>query len=161
MHCTECGADLPGEETCLDRFHALLAAEKPGNEAAQMHGLTVLTFMMQHPVSGNAPAWYPAAGRMMLHEMFGRGRGPHAVLAEMRQRTADADWRARVVAAYGAEQQPGPGETTIAAIDPAVPPGHAARVIAWAWSVAEARGLIPDQGPEPGSAPDHGSTVRG
>jgi hypothetical protein len=143
MHCAECGAELPGDETCLDRFHALLAAEKPGNEAAQMHGLTVLTFMVQHPVSGNTPAWYAAAGRMMLHEMFGKGRGPVAVLAEMRQRTQADDWRERVTAAY-APGPPGPvpGETTVAALDPAVPPGHAARVVAWAWSVAQARGLV-------------------
>jgi hypothetical protein len=143
MYCSECGADLPGEETCLDRFHALLGAEKPGNEAAQMHGLTVLTFMVQHPVSGGTPAWYPAAGRMMLHEMFGKGRGPFAVFAEMRQRTQDNDWRAHVTAAFGAGSPgPVPDETTVAAIDPAVPPGHAARVVAWAWSVAKARGLI-------------------
>jgi hypothetical protein len=79
MHCSECGADLPGEETCLDRFHALLAAEKPGNEAAQMHGLTVLTFMVQHPVSGGTPAWYPAAGPRgagrRLGLVGGRGAG--------------------------------------------------------------------------------------
>lgn len=88
MYCAECGADLPGEETCLDRFHALLAAEKPGNEAAQMHGLTVLTFMVQHPVGGGAPASHIPARLLLLHEMFGLGRGPHAVLAEMRRRTA-------------------------------------------------------------------------
>jgi len=147
MHCAECGADLPGDETCLDRFHALLAAEKPGNEAAQMHGLTVLTFMVQHPISGGTPAWYPAAGLMMLHEMFGKGRGPHAVLAEMRQRTGENDWRERVTAAYvPGPPGPVPGETTVAAIDPAVPPGHAARVVAWAWSVAQARGLIGNGG---------------
>jgi hypothetical protein len=27
MRCVECGAELTGAETCLDRFHALLAAE--------------------------------------------------------------------------------------------------------------------------------------
>ena len=143
MYCTECGADLPGEETCLDRFHALLAAEKPGNEAAQMHGLTVLTFMVQHPIAGGTPAWYPAAGRMMLHEMFGKGRGPFAVLADTRHWTAKENWRDHLLdMPTPAIRGPVPGETTVAAIDPTAPPGHAARVVAWAWSVAKARGLV-------------------
>ena len=32
MECGECGAVLPGEETCLERFHALLAAEQDSQE---------------------------------------------------------------------------------------------------------------------------------
>ena len=34
MRCAECGADLPGEESCIGRFHALLAAEWEHPEAA-------------------------------------------------------------------------------------------------------------------------------
>ena len=49
MRCAECGADLPGDETCQDRFHALLLAEQHSREAAEMHGLTVL--MVSHDLS--------------------------------------------------------------------------------------------------------------
>ncbi|MEA2572944.1 MAG: hypothetical protein QOH93_242 [Chloroflexia bacterium] len=36
MRCAECGADM-GDETCVDRFHALLSAESHSQEALQMH----------------------------------------------------------------------------------------------------------------------------
>ena len=49
MRCAECGAELPGEERCKDRFHALLAAEQHHPEAAAMHGLFVLAYHAQHP----------------------------------------------------------------------------------------------------------------
>jgi hypothetical protein len=47
--CAECGASLPGGETCRDRFHALLAAEAENVDLARIHGLTVLTYHLQHP----------------------------------------------------------------------------------------------------------------
>jgi len=59
-------------------------------------------------------------------------------------RTALMDqWKARFARTPGPllSATPIPGEMTIADIDPAAPPGHAARVLAWARSIAEARGL--------------------
>lgn len=61
MECAECGAMLPGDETCQDRFHALLAAEVRNPELLHVHGLTVLTYHLQHP-SLTKP-WYQAACR--------------------------------------------------------------------------------------------------
>ncbi len=50
MRCDDCGAEPSGEETCLDRFHALLAAEVDNEELRRMHGPTVLTY----PIPGEA-----------------------------------------------------------------------------------------------------------
>ena len=36
MRCPECGADPPGGNTCLDHFHALLAAETDNAELREM-----------------------------------------------------------------------------------------------------------------------------
>ena len=44
MRCTGCGAELPGEEACMARYLALLAAEQHHPEAARMHGLFVLAY---------------------------------------------------------------------------------------------------------------------
>lgn len=136
-----------GGETCLERFHALLGAESHSPEAAQMHGLTVLTFHIQHP-SLTKP-WYQAAGYSTMRRIFGEGREGRdwlGALTEggMRERQRNV---ARWKAAYGAEMPPwvatGPvaGEMTVADIDPLTPPGHAERVLAWARSVAVSRVL--------------------
>ena len=42
--CVECGAELPGEESCKDRFHALLATEWEQPETVDMHALFVLAY---------------------------------------------------------------------------------------------------------------------
>jgi hypothetical protein len=144
MTCAECGADLPGDETCLDRFHALLAAEQHSVEALQMHGLTVLTFHLQHP-SLTKP-WYQVAGYDTMRRSFGEGRDWLEVLAEggMKQRHANvARWKATVGPVMPPEivTSPVPGEMTVADIDPDAPPGHAGRVLAWGRSVAEKRVL--------------------
>jgi hypothetical protein len=44
-----CGAVLPADEGCTDRFHLLLAAEQHYPDSAAMHGLFVLTYYAQHP----------------------------------------------------------------------------------------------------------------
>jgi hypothetical protein len=46
--CPECGARLPGEETCRDRFTSaqLLEGEQPGRYT--VHHLSVPCFMLQH-----------------------------------------------------------------------------------------------------------------
>ncbi len=146
MRCEECGADM-GDETCLDRFHALLGAEYHSQEAAQMHGLTVLTFHIQHP-SLTKP-WYQVSGYGFLRRMFGEGRDGRdwgQVLTEggMRKRQADvARWKATIGPEMPAEivTYPVAGELTVADIDPAAPPGHSERVLAWARSVADGRVL--------------------
>src|SRR5689334_967870 len=83
MECAECGATLPGEETCQDRFHAVLAAEWHNPELARMHGLTVLTYHVQHP-SLTKP-WYQAAAYDALRRSFGEGRDWSDVLMEGRR----------------------------------------------------------------------------
>jgi hypothetical protein len=147
MKCAECGADMPGEETCLDRFYTLLGAEYHSPEVSEMHGLAVLIFHLQHP-SLTKP-WYQAYGYEFMRRIFGEGRDGKDWLevltgGGMQARQADvARWKAR----YGTKMpteivtQPLPGEMTVADIDPEAPPGHRERVLVWARSVAEGRVL--------------------
>ena len=84
MRCAECGADVPNNETCLDRFHALLAAEAENEELRRMHGLTVLTYHLQHP-SLTKP-WYQLFGAHVLQRVFGQGEDWGDVLMEIHPR---------------------------------------------------------------------------
>jgi hypothetical protein len=143
MVCTECGAILPGDETCRDRFHALLAAEVHNTELMHVHGLTVLTYHLQHP-SLTKP-WYQAAGYDLMRRMFEPGRDWQEVLmAGQRQGTAQRE-AARWKQSYGSVMppevvtEPVAGEMTVADIDPEAPSGQGERVVAWARSVAEGR----------------------
>ena len=79
MKCAECSAELPGEETCINRFHALLAAEQEYPEAATMHGLFVLTYYAQHP--SLCKPWLRMSQKETLREIFGKGRSWREVLA--------------------------------------------------------------------------------
>jgi hypothetical protein len=150
MRCGECGAESGGDETCLDRFHALLAAEDDNEELRQMHGLTVLTYHLQHP-SLTKP-WYQLFGARVLQRVFGHGEDWGEVLMETHPRRigrrADAAV-ARLKAAGGPTMpswvvsHPIAGELTIATMDPDASPGPAHQVLAWAQSVAEQRYLCP------------------
>ncbi len=44
VRCVECGAELPGEESCKDPFYALLATEWEQPETVDMHALFVLAY---------------------------------------------------------------------------------------------------------------------
>ncbi len=148
MRCDECGAEIPGHEMCLDRFHALLAAEVDNEELRRMHGLTVLTYHLQHP-SLTKP-WYQLFGARVLQRVFGQGEDWGDVLMETHPRRigrrADAAV-ARLKAAAGPTMpnwvisHPIAGELTIATIDPNASPGPAQQVLTWARSVAEQRYL--------------------
>jgi hypothetical protein len=149
MRCEECGADVPREETCLDRFHALLAAEVENNELRQMHGLTVLTYYLQHP-SLTKP-WFQVTGAETMRRVFAGGEDWRGVLMEVhprgvgRQRSAAAV--ARIKAASGAIMpdwviaHPMQDELTVANIDPTATAGQADQILNWARSVAECRYL--------------------
>jgi hypothetical protein len=151
VKCIECGAELPGKETCLDRFGALLAAERDaeGNltEAFKVHGLTVMTFYLQHAGgSGYTKRWMLDSAEQAMLQIFREGRDHAEVLPPDRR-------VARQKAATAAKAMPGahdpitsivgplPGELTIATLDPANLSDHIERVIAWAQSVAEHRVL--------------------
>ena len=148
MRCDECGAELAGDETCLARFHILLAAEVDNEELRRMHGLTVLTYHLQHP-SLTKP-WYQLFGARVFQRVFGQGEDWGDVLMETHPRRigrrADAAV-ARLKAAAGPTMpewvvtHPIAGEMTIAMIDPDAVPGPAQQVLAWARSVAERRYL--------------------
>jgi hypothetical protein len=148
MRCQEWGAEVQGDETCLDRFHALLAAEVDNEELRQMHGLTVLTYHLQHP-SLTKP-WYQIFGARVLQRVFGQGEDWGDVLMEMHPhrigRRADTAV-ARLKAAAGSTMpdwvvsHPIAGELTIATIDPDASPAPAQQILAWARSVAEQRYL--------------------
>jgi hypothetical protein len=149
MRCEECGAVVPGDETCLVLFHALLAAEVDNEELRQMHGLTVLTYHLQHP-SLTKP-WYQVFGARVLQRVFGQGEDWDDVLMEIHPRRIGrrADTAvARLKAAAGPTMpiwvvtHPVAGELTIATIDPDASPGPAQQILAWARSVAEHRYLL-------------------
>jgi hypothetical protein len=147
VRCHECGAVLTGEETCRDRFHLLLAAEADNEELATMHGLTVLTYHIQHP-SLTKP-WFQISGAETFRRVFDQGEDWRAVLLENhprgvgRQKSAAAI--ARLKASAGSTMpdwivsQPIAGELTIVSVDPSAPSGQADQVLAWARSVAEHR----------------------
>jgi len=146
MECRECGAALPGDETCQDRFHALLVAEQHNAELARMHGLTVLTYHLQHP--SLTKAWYQAAGYDTMRRGFGQGRDWWEALSEGRRRGTAEQEAARWKDAYKAAgatmppwvvTRPVASELTVADVDPAAPSGQADAVIAWGRSVAEER----------------------
>lgn len=146
MRCEECGADVSGDETCLDRFHTLLAAEVDSEELRRMHGSTVLTYHLQHP-SLTKP-WYQIFGAGVLQRVLEQGEDRGDVLMETHPRRIGrrADGAvARLKATAGPTMpkwvisRPIPGELTIATIDPETSPGPAQLVLAWARSVAEQR----------------------
>jgi uncharacterized protein DUF5946 len=139
MRCDECGADLPYDQTCAARFEALLASDFGGvAEAFDVHGLTVLTYQLQHP--HGAKPWYLALGYELMRRIFGQGEDWREVLLEMRQGDTVERWKRAVrTEPPGIVKGPVPGEITIAEIDPAAPAGHAERVLAWARSVAQGR----------------------
>lgn len=141
MKCNECGADLPGAETCLNRFHALLASERHSEEAARMHGLTVLTFHTQHP--SLVKPWYQAGAYQALRRIFGQGEDWSWVLRDTSRKAGTNRFKSGIaeIPAY-VVRGPVSGEMTIADLDPEAPPGHADRVMAWARSVTEKRVLV-------------------
>jgi hypothetical protein len=147
VRCAECGALLPGDETCRDRFHLLLAAEVDNAELAAMHGLTVLTYHMQHP-SLTKP-WFQVYGAEALRRVFARGEDWGAVLLEEHPRGVGRRRSAAAIAARKAAAPPTmpewvaahpiAGELTIASIDPIAASGQSEQVLAWARSVAQDR----------------------
>jgi hypothetical protein len=151
MRCDECGASLPGEERCLDRFHALLAAEVYNAELARMHGLTVLTYYTQHP--SRAKPWLQVANYAVLRRAFGEGRD---WLATLREGNTHANV-ARLKATVGPTMPPWvvtapvAGELTVVDVDPVAPLGQAEQVLAWARSVAERR-VLPSAMPQAGES---------
>lgn len=149
MRCPACGAELAGGETCLGRFHALLAAEVGSVELRQMHGLMVLTYHLQHP--SLTKAWFQVAGAETMRRVFGQGEHWQGVLLEghprgVGRRTAAAIAARRKRAAPAAMPDwviahPVPDELTVVSINPHAATGQAEQVMCWARSVAEHRFL--------------------
>lgn len=147
MRCIECGAELPCGETCLDRFHALLAAEQDHPVATAMHGLFVLTYYAQHP--SLCRPWLRGWQGKTMRAVFREGRDWREVLAwpEDRARRQEAVDRAK--ARYAGDRgtpevgAPIAGEATVAGLpvpgSPRYPSEYPAQVEAWARSVAEHR----------------------
>ena len=147
MRCAECGADLPGEESCTGRFHALLAAEWEHPEAAEMHGLFVLTYHFQHP--SLCKPWLRALQKEWMREIFGKGGQWREVLAWPKDRTRrqkDVD-RAKErfdgAAQTTAATRPVAGEITVADLpapgSTGYPSEYPGKVEVWARSVAQNR----------------------
>ena len=151
MYCKECGASLPGEEGCYDRFGALLSAEREeaGNltEAFYFHGLTVTTYYLQHAGGlGYTKRYMVDGAEQALRRIFSEGRD-QAEVFPTGQRAVRQQAAAQAKAAPGANYPittvvgPLEGELTIASIDPNNMTGHKERIMAWARSVAEHRVL--------------------
>lgn len=149
MRCEECGAGCASAETCSDLFHALLAAEAENAALRQMHGMTVMTYFLQHP-SLTKP-WHQVRGREVMRRIFGQGEAWESVLLEIhprgvgRRRSAAAV--AKLKSAGPAEMpawviaRPIPGELTVASIDLSAARDEKAQILAWARSAAEHRFL--------------------
>lgn len=149
MQCQECGAELPTTGACIDRFHALLAAEAHNDELRRMHGLTVLTYYLQHP-SLTKP-WYQHYGRETMRRIFGQGEDWQAVLLESHPRGVGRQQSAAAIArlkAAGPKTMPDwvvtgpvPGELTVFSVDPEAASGQGGQIMVWARSVAVNRFL--------------------
>lgn len=164
MRCTECGAELPGGETCDERFGALLAAEVANEELARLHGLTVLTYHLQHP--SRTKPWYQLFGAEVMRRAFAPGQSEDWVDAleaaterpggydrernRWRQVGPQKAWERRLNERKQAagdtmpdwvRAHPISGEATIADIDLAASSGQTPQVLAWARSVAKLRVL--------------------
>jgi Family of unknown function (DUF5946) len=149
MRCEECGADLSSVDSCLARFHTLLAAEADNAELRRMHGLTVLTYHLQHP-SLTKP-WFQIYGAEVMRRVFAGGENWGDVLLENHPRGVGRRRSAAAIERHKASggstmpdwvvTRPVPGELTVATIDPVAPSGQAEQVLAWARSVAERRFL--------------------
>lgn len=151
MYCQECGANLPGAETCYERFGALLAAERDaaGNLTAafEVHGLTVATYYLQHAGGlGYTKRYMVDGAEQALRRIFSEGRD-QAEVFPTGQRAARQQAAGQAKAAPGANDPittivgPLDGELTVTSLDPANMTGHKERVMAWARSVAEHRVL--------------------
>ncbi len=147
MGCPECGAELPGGETCLGHFHALLAAEVDNDELRRMHGLTALTYYLQHP-SLTKP-WYQLFGARVMRRVFADGEDWGEVLMETHPRGVGRQQADAAVARLKADApsvmpdwvitRPIAGESTVTSIDLASVESPGGMVMAWARSVAAHR----------------------
>jgi hypothetical protein len=152
MRCEACGADLPSTETCLDRFHLLLAAEADNEELRRMHGLTVLTYSLQHP--SQTKPWYQMFGAEVMRRVFAQREDWSSVLLERHPRGVGRAGSAAAVAQLktrGGTTMPDwvivhaiPGELTVTSVDANAAFGQTEQVEAWARSVAEHRFLAHD-----------------
>jgi hypothetical protein len=149
LHCEECGANLAGDGSCLTLFHTLLAAEASNQELRWMHGLTVLTYYLQHP--SLTRSWFQIYGAEVMRRVFGGGEDWSNVLLENHPRGVGRRQSAATLARLKSAglstlpdwviTEPIPGEVTVACINPAAPAGQELQVLDWARSVAERRFL--------------------
>ncbi|MBA2376619.1 MAG: hypothetical protein H0V75_10920 [Rubrobacter sp.] len=147
MRCAECGAELPGEESCADRFHAFLAAEHRYYEAFSMHGLFVLAYHVQHP--SLCKPWMRARQRETLREIFVEEKRWREVLSwpkDRRLRQAAVDQlKEQPVGATDTPEVGHPIEGEMTVVDlgstdsPDFPSEYPQRVESWAASLAEHR----------------------
>jgi hypothetical protein len=118
-----------------------------------MHGLTVLTYHLQHP-SLTKP-WYQVYGARVMWRVFAQGEHWADVLMETHPRRIGrrADAAVARLKAGGPPSmpewviaQPIAGELTIASIALDAPAGQAAQILVWARSVAEHRFVALESG---------------
>lgn len=134
--CPECGARVPAEGRCRDRFDLCIALEFENPDAfGAVHHLSVLSYMLQHNVYSRA-VWFEA--RDMLAGFLRDGVTPEEMRRRNRTRfdSAQRAWRVTRGSRF-AEFDSIVWSRTIADIrleDPAV---YCADVKAWAASILE------------------------
>src|SRR5262245_15713211 len=93
--CPECGAPLPDEVFCIDRFHAMLLlesevaadpAEWSGGRGEVAHFYAVSSYVLQHPDSMN----YSAEALVGLRQSVADRLAGRVTLAELRHRVRRA-----------------------------------------------------------------------
>jgi hypothetical protein len=114
-----------------------------------MHGLTVLTYYLQHPLL--TKPWFQISGAETMRRVFAGGEDWSGVLMEMHPlgvgRRRSAARVARIKSVSGAIMPdwviayPIQGELTIADIDPTATADQADEILDWARSLAECRYL--------------------
>lgn len=138
--CADCGASLPGLETCEERFQRILGRDFSGEgEAPGVHGVFVCCYLLQHPASPLAgPASMHAPRLGALRSCLREGRHDRAAFA----RALDAMRRDPALVPV-VPVAPIRAAITLADIDPGAGSGHAARVLEWARAIVRAAGLAP------------------
>lgn len=145
VRCQECGAEPSADQTCGGRFSDLLLAESEDAGLARMHGLTVLTYHMQHPAL--TKPWWQIEARALLRCLITEGEPYDQVFVRYRGEASRirggqvADRKTRAGSAMPEWVRFGEirSELTVADLDPALRGGWEVRVNRWARSVASLR----------------------
>ena len=138
VHCPECGAPWPDDQTCRDYFHQLLFWENEDPARGEVHHLMVLCYHLQHPSLYSAEGLTHARG--LLVDFVERGLSPAEVRANNREHVASGrrDWSVTARPGnHGAYERPVVWTMTIADVVAGGAERYFESVQAWANTVSD------------------------